>query len=260
MTGWFTEDFTLAELKTLRAKERLPQVRVTNTAFDGRFEIPTFQEVVDLARTESKARGRTIGVYPETKHPTYFASIGRALEEPLVAVLRKNRLTHRNDPVFIQSFETANLRKLDRMIDVRLVQLMDADRRALRPHRRRRPADLRRPGHRRRPGLGVPVRRRHRPEQEPDRAPRRRRPAARADLGDPGRAPARPGGARLDVPRREPVPAARLPASAPTRTRAATSRPSTNSSSTWAWTARSPTSPTPPSRPARVADHRGPKG
>ncbi|MFE2615922.1 glycerophosphodiester phosphodiesterase [Micromonospora chalcea] len=126
VTGWFTEDFTLAELKTLRAKERLPQVRVANTAFDGKFEIPTFQEVIDLARAESKARGRTIGVYPETKHPTYFASIGHALEEPLVAVLRRNRLTHRADPVFVQSFESANLRKLDKMIDVRLVQLMDA--------------------------------------------------------------------------------------------------------------------------------------
>ncbi|MFG3576828.1 glycerophosphodiester phosphodiesterase [Micromonospora chersina] len=126
VTGWFTEDFTLAELRTLRAKERLPQVRVANTAFDGRFPVPTFQEVIDLARAESKARGRTIGVYPETKHPSYFASIGLALEEPLVATLKANKLTHRNDPVFVQSFETANLRELDRMIDVRLVQLMDA--------------------------------------------------------------------------------------------------------------------------------------
>ncbi|RZU71786.1 glycerophosphoryl diester phosphodiesterase [Micromonospora kangleipakensis] len=126
VTGWFTEDFTLAELKTLRAKERLPQVRVANTAFDGKFQVPTFQEVIDLARAESKARGRTIGVYPETKHPSYFASIGLALEEPLVAVLKANKLTHRQDPVFIQSFETANLRKLDGMIDVPLVQLMDA--------------------------------------------------------------------------------------------------------------------------------------
>ncbi|MFJ6195832.1 glycerophosphodiester phosphodiesterase [Micromonospora sp. NPDC092111] len=126
VTGWFTEDFTLAELKTLRAKERLPQVRVANTAFDGRFEVPTFQEVLDLARVESKNRDRTIGVYPETKHPSYFASIGLPLEEPLVAVLRKNKLTHRHDAVFIQSFETANLRKLDRMIDVPLVQLLDA--------------------------------------------------------------------------------------------------------------------------------------
>ncbi|MGN9802193.1 glycerophosphodiester phosphodiesterase [Micromonospora sp. L32] len=126
VTGWFTEDFTLAELKTLRAKERLPQVRVANTAFDGRFEVPTFQEVIDLARTESRQRGRTVGVYPETKHPSYFAAIGLPLEEPLVAVLRKNKLTHRHDPVFVQSFETANLRKLDAMIDVPLVQLLDA--------------------------------------------------------------------------------------------------------------------------------------
>ncbi|MEH0938748.1 glycerophosphodiester phosphodiesterase [Micromonospora psammae] len=126
VTGWFTEDFTLAELKTLRAKERLPQVRVANTAFDGRFEVPTFQEVVDLARAESRKRGRTIGIYPETKHPSYFASIGLPLEEPLVAVLRKNKLTHRGDAVFVQSFETANLRRLDAMIDVRLVQLLDA--------------------------------------------------------------------------------------------------------------------------------------
>ncbi|WP_319459914.1 glycerophosphodiester phosphodiesterase [Micromonospora sp. RTP1Z1] len=126
VTGWFTEDFTLAELRTLRAKERLPQVRVANTAFDGKFEVPTFQEVIDLARAEGKARGRTIGIYPETKHPSYFASIGLALEEPLVAALRQNKLTHRNDPVIIQSFETANLRKLDKMIDVKLAQLLDA--------------------------------------------------------------------------------------------------------------------------------------
>ncbi|MFG3699902.1 glycerophosphodiester phosphodiesterase [Micromonospora sp. NPDC047620] len=126
VTGWFTEDFTLAELKTLRAKERLPQVRVANTAYDGRFEVPTLQEVIDLARAEGRVRGRTIGVYPETKHPTYFASIGLPLEEPLVEVLRRNKLTHRHSPVIIQSFETANLRKLDRMIDVKLAQLMDA--------------------------------------------------------------------------------------------------------------------------------------
>ncbi|MFY1596615.1 glycerophosphodiester phosphodiesterase [Micromonospora sp. WMMD737] len=126
VTGWFTEDFTLAELRTLRAKERLPKVRVTNTAFDGRFQVPTLQEVVDLARSEGRARGRTIGVYPETKHPSYFASIGLPLEEPLVEVLRRNGLTRRNSPVIIQSFETANLRKLDKMTDVRLAQLLDA--------------------------------------------------------------------------------------------------------------------------------------
>ncbi|WBB92867.1 glycerophosphodiester phosphodiesterase [Verrucosispora sp. WMMC514] len=126
VTGWFTEDFTLAELRTLRAKERLPQVRVTNTAFDGQFQVPTFQEVIDLARVEGRARGRVIGVYPETKHPTYFASIGLPLEEPLVETLRRNRMTKRNSPVIIQSFETANLRRLDRMIDVKLAQLLNA--------------------------------------------------------------------------------------------------------------------------------------
>ncbi|WP_240943967.1 glycerophosphodiester phosphodiesterase [Micromonospora thermarum] len=126
VTGWFTEDFTLAELKTLRAKERLPQVRVANTAFDGRFQVPTFQEVIDLARTEGRARGRVIGVYPETKHPTYFASIGLPLEKPLVEVLRRNKLTHRNSPVVIQSFETANLRELNKVIDVKLAQLLNA--------------------------------------------------------------------------------------------------------------------------------------
>ncbi|MFI6758781.1 glycerophosphodiester phosphodiesterase [Micromonospora sp. NPDC050417] len=125
VTGWFTEDFTLAELKTLRAKERLPLVRPTNTAFDGTLEIPTLQEVIDLAKAESRRLGRTIGIYPETKHPTYFQSIGLALEEPLVRVLHRNGLDSRKDAVFLQSFETANLRKLSKMTDVRLVQLLD---------------------------------------------------------------------------------------------------------------------------------------
>ncbi|MEO3748156.1 glycerophosphodiester phosphodiesterase [Plantactinospora sp. B5E13] len=126
VTGWFTEDFTLAELRTLRAKERLPEVRVTNTAFDGTLPVPTLQEVIDLARSESRRLGRTIGIYPETKHPSYFRSIGLPLEEPLVRVLEQNRLTGKKDGVVIQSFETANLRRLARMTDVRLVQLLDA--------------------------------------------------------------------------------------------------------------------------------------
>ncbi|GAA3775326.1 glycerophosphodiester phosphodiesterase [Plantactinospora mayteni] len=126
VTGWFTEDFTLAELKTLRAKERLPQVRVTNTAFDGQLPVPTLREVIDLARSESRRLGRTIGIYPETKHPTYFQSIGLPLEEPLVRELKKNGMTGKKDPVIIQSFETANLRKLNKLTDVRLAQLLDA--------------------------------------------------------------------------------------------------------------------------------------
>ncbi len=126
VTGWFTEDFTLDELKTLRAKERLPQVRPGNTRYDGRFEVPTFDEVLELAATESRRRGTTIGVYPETKHPTYFDEAGLSLEEPLAAALERHGLDRRNAPVFVQSFETANLRDLDELVRVPLVQLVDA--------------------------------------------------------------------------------------------------------------------------------------
>jgi glycerophosphoryl diester phosphodiesterase len=125
LTGWFTEDFTLTELRTLRAVERLPKVRPLNTVYDGRFPVPTFQEIVDLARQESRRTGRTIGVYPETKHPTYFRSIGLPLEPPLLATLRRSGLTSRKDPIVIQSFETANLRTLRRQTDVKLIQLVD---------------------------------------------------------------------------------------------------------------------------------------
>jgi glycerophosphoryl diester phosphodiesterase len=126
VTGWFTEDFTLAELRTLRATERLPGLRPANTAYDGRFRVPTLQEVIDLVRIESRRTGRRIGIYPETKHPSYFRSIGLPLEEPLAATLRRNRLAHRGAPVYLQSFETANLRRLRRLVDVPLVQLLDA--------------------------------------------------------------------------------------------------------------------------------------
>jgi glycerophosphoryl diester phosphodiesterase len=124
LTGWFTEDFTLSELKTLRATERIPQLRQENTIYDGRYQIPTLQEVIDLAVRKSRETGRRIGIYPETKHPTYFDSIGLSLEEPLVRTLRHNRLTGKNAPVFVQSFETTNLKELSELIDVRLVQLI----------------------------------------------------------------------------------------------------------------------------------------
>jgi glycerophosphoryl diester phosphodiesterase len=126
LTGWFTEDFTLAELKTLRAKERIPQLRPQNTRFDGQFEVPTFQEVLDLRKQLSRELGRRLGVYPETKHPTYFRSIGLPLEAPLVRALNRNGLNNRNAPVFVQSFETGNLMALDRKLKVPLVQLLDA--------------------------------------------------------------------------------------------------------------------------------------
>jgi glycerophosphoryl diester phosphodiesterase len=126
LTGWFTEDFTLAEIKTLRAKERLPAVRPANTRFDGRYEIPTLDEVLELASEQSRATGRKIGVYPETKHPTYFDSLGLSLEEPLLRELRRHHLNRRTSKVIIQSFETANLQELNRRTPVFLVQLVDA--------------------------------------------------------------------------------------------------------------------------------------
>jgi glycerophosphoryl diester phosphodiesterase len=126
VTGWFTEDFTLAELKTLRAKERLPQVRPDNTRYDGRFEVPTLDEVLALVKEESRRVGRRIGVYPETKHPTYFDEIGLSMEEPLVRTLRRHGLDRPKSKVFIQSFETGNLRELDDMTRAPLVQLVDA--------------------------------------------------------------------------------------------------------------------------------------
>jgi len=124
LTGWFTEDFTLAELETLRAVERIPDVRQENTLYDGRYQIPTLQEVIELARGASRREDRTIGIYPEIKHPTYFDSIGLSLEEPLVRTLERNRLDRGDSPVFVQSFEISSLEQLDEMTDVPLVQLV----------------------------------------------------------------------------------------------------------------------------------------
>lgn len=124
MTGWFTEDFTLAELKKLRAKERLPQLRPGNRRFDGQAQILTLAEVIGIAKAGSARTGRTIGIYPETKHPTYFASIGLPLESRLVEGLKKAGWEHADAPVFIQSFEVNNLKQLKRVTPVRLVQLM----------------------------------------------------------------------------------------------------------------------------------------
>jgi glycerophosphoryl diester phosphodiesterase len=118
-TGWFTEDFTLAELKTLRAKERLPLMRPGNTAYDGTEAIPTFDEVIALAKQHR------VGIYPETKHPTYFASIGKGTDAPLVEALRRAGWNSAEAPVFIQSFEVANLKRLKGMTTVRLIQLVD---------------------------------------------------------------------------------------------------------------------------------------
>lgn len=132
-TGWFTEDFTLAELKTLRARERLGAVRGESRGYDGQFQIVSFDEIVDFAAAEAAARGRPIGLVPELKHPTYFAGVGLPTEDRLLAALAAHAYTRRT-PVQIQSFEIANLRylrsRLPRGGNVRLVQLLgDPDQR-----------------------------------------------------------------------------------------------------------------------------------
>jgi glycerophosphoryl diester phosphodiesterase len=137
VTGWFTEDFLLEELKTLRARERIPHVRPANTRLDGTLEIPTLEEILALARgveEQRRARARElglpaprpIGVYPETKHPSYFAGIGLAMEEPLVAALERHGYRGPEGDVFLQSFETANLKELRRLTRLPLVQLIEA--------------------------------------------------------------------------------------------------------------------------------------
>ncbi len=113
LTGWFTEDFTLAELKTLRAKERIPAVRQENTMYDGRYQIPTFDEVIALRVRLQRELHRIVGIYPETKHPTYFASIGLPLEPALVSALNRGGLNWSGSPVYVQSFELTNLVKLN---------------------------------------------------------------------------------------------------------------------------------------------------
>lgn len=123
-TGWFADDFTLAEIRTLRAVQRLafrPQ------QYNGVYGIPTFAEVIELAQAARRFKGREVGVYPETKHPTYHQSVGLPLERRVVDVLQRYGWNHRNAPVFIQSFEVANLKALNRLTSVRLVQLVDAN-------------------------------------------------------------------------------------------------------------------------------------
>jgi glycerophosphoryl diester phosphodiesterase len=122
--GWFVSDFTLAEIKTLRAVQAFAE---RPQQFNGKFEIPTLEEIIALAKRKSKEKGRTIGIYPETKHSTYHRSIGLPLEATLVRILRAAGWDDRNAPVFIQSFEQSNLRHLRTTTKIRLIQLIDAN-------------------------------------------------------------------------------------------------------------------------------------
>jgi glycerophosphoryl diester phosphodiesterase len=124
-TGWFTEDFTLAELKTLRAVERLPAARPGNTVFDGVHEVATLEEVVELARRSRTSAGGRVGILAEVKHSTYFAGLGLPLEARLLDVLEAGGYAAAEDPVVIQSFETTSLRGLAQQTTIRLGQLVD---------------------------------------------------------------------------------------------------------------------------------------
>ena len=126
-TGWFTEDFTLSEIKTLRARERLADLRPQNRRFDGQFTVPTFDEIMQLIMSANRqpGRNRPIGVYPETKHPAHFAAIGLAQELSLLDTLRRYEYAKLGSPVFIQSFDARNLRQLRRMTQLPLVQLLE---------------------------------------------------------------------------------------------------------------------------------------
>ena len=126
-TGWFTEDFTLSEIKTLRARERLGELRPQNRQFDGRFAVPTFDEIMQLVMSANRhpGRNRPVGVYPETKHPAHFAAIGLPQELSLLDTLQRYQYAKPGSPVFIQSFDPGNLQQLRNMTPLPLVQLLE---------------------------------------------------------------------------------------------------------------------------------------
>ncbi|MFF7531331.1 glycerophosphodiester phosphodiesterase [Streptomyces bobili] len=124
LTGWFTEDFTLAELKTLRATERIPANRPHNTLYNGRWEIPTFEEVLRWQDEQTRERGKQVWIYPELKHPTYFRRLGLNLEERVAKLLRRHGKDGRNAPVILQSFEPTSIQRLDKMVGNPLVVLL----------------------------------------------------------------------------------------------------------------------------------------
>jgi glycerophosphoryl diester phosphodiesterase len=122
--GFFASDFTWAEISQIRAVQAAGE---RDQGFNGRYRIPRFEDVIELAKRKGREEGRTIGVYPETKHPTYHQNLGLALEDRVLQVLQREGWNHRGAPVFIQSFEQANLKYLRSKTSVRLVQLIDAD-------------------------------------------------------------------------------------------------------------------------------------
>ena len=127
IAGWFAEDFTLAELRTLRAKERIPAIRPANARFDSLYQVPTFEEIVKLVRAKEAETGRRIGLYPELKHPTFMLeSAGIDMVDLLLRDLRAWNIAP-TDPIYIQSFEVGALQRMNQRSEYRLVQLMKAE-------------------------------------------------------------------------------------------------------------------------------------
>ncbi len=127
VSGWFAEDFTLAELRTLRARERLGTLRMANARFDGLYHVPTFAEIVALVRAKRAESGRTVGLYPELKHPTFLLQQGIDSVDLFVGALMNEGLDGKEIPLFVQCFEVAPLQRLDKLTDLRLVQLVAVD-------------------------------------------------------------------------------------------------------------------------------------
>ncbi|GAA3632139.1 glycerophosphodiester phosphodiesterase [Streptomyces chitinivorans] len=126
ITGWFTEDFTLAELKTLRATERIPGTRPDNTLYDGRWTVPSFEEVLRWAEREGRRRGRPVWLHIETKHPSYFRGLGLGLEERLAKLLRRYGRDRANSPTFLQSFEPSSMERMSRLVRTPRVVLLSS--------------------------------------------------------------------------------------------------------------------------------------
>ena len=124
ISGWFTEDFTLEEIKTLRCRERLPKLRPESAKFDGQESIPTYQEVIDLAKSESARLKRTIGTYPELKHAGHFAALGLHMEPRLADMLKKNSLDSPSAPVFVQCFDILPLKLFMTLSKAQRIQLV----------------------------------------------------------------------------------------------------------------------------------------
>lgn len=127
VTGWFTEDFTLAEIKTLRTVERIPNTRPGNARINGSFTVPTFQEIIDLVKGLQISLHRQIGLYPEIKHSTHFKRLGLPMEQLVVDTFHRNGYKGSQAPVYIQSFEVNNLKELKNLTELRLLQLYESD-------------------------------------------------------------------------------------------------------------------------------------